>query len=325
MRLAVLVSSAASASPTHTTLHLIAAALARGAAVRVVEPWDLEIDERGRLQLRAFILDGHPPDRDALVATLRNRDAPRRTVDAASHDILLLRANPIDTAVVAFAQLAARAGLCVLNHPDGLLRTSHKSWLATLPPSVPRPRTLVTRSNASAGRFHSASSSGTVLKPARASGGRGVGLVRGPHGELEAAFAAAAAGGDGWVIVQEYLPAADAGEKRLLWLDGDIVGGYLRQRPPGDFRHNLRVGGQPAACTIEPGDAAALDALAPHLRTEGVWFAGVDLIGSKIVEVNVLNPGGAHFTTLLGGVAVGERLAAGLYARSGYSGAGDRR
>lgn len=323
MRLAVLVSSTASASPTHTTLHLIAAALARGAAVRVVEPWDLEIDERGRLQLRAFILDGHAADREAIVATLRNRDAPRRTVEAASHDVLLLRANPIDTAVVAFAQLAARAGLCVLNPPEALLRTSHKSWLATLPPDVPRPRTLVTRSNASAARFHSASPTGTVFKPARASGGRGVGLVRGPQGELEAAFGAASAAGDGWVIVQEYLQAADEGEKRLLWLDGEIVGGYLRQRPPGDFRHNLRIGGQPASCTIEPEDAAAIASLGPHLRTEGVWFAGVDLIGGKIVEVNVLNPGGAHFTTLLAGVAVGERLAAGLYARSGYSGRGD--
>ena len=318
MRLAVVVSSVASMSATHTTVHLIAAALARGAAVRLVEPWDMEIDERGRLQLRAFVLDGHPPDRDAIVATLRNRTAPRRSVAAGAHDVLLLRANPIDTAVVTFAQLAARAGLTVLNPPDALLRTSHKSWVASLPPDVPRPRTVVTRSVATVHRFHSAGTTGTVLKPARASGGRGVQRVRGGQADIETAFAAASAAGDGWVIVQDYLPEADAGEKRVLWLDGEIVGGYLRERAPGEFRHNLRVGGQAAPCSIDREDSLALDSLAPHLRREGIWFAGVDLIGGQIVEVNVLNPGGAHFTTLLGGVAVGDRLVSDLYARCGY-------
>lgn len=314
MRLAVLVSSTASAAPTHTTVHLLAAALARGAAVRVVEPWDLEIDERGRLQLRAFVLDGHPPDREALVATLRGHTAPRRTVDALSHDALLLRVNPIDTAVLAFAQLAARAGLRVLNHPDALLRTTHKSWLAALPAEVPRPRSLVTRSRASVDRFASTCPTGVILKPARACGGKGVGWVHpGDHAAIEGCFAAALAAGDGWVVAQEYLREAEAGEKRLLWLAGvGVLGGYLRERAPGDFRHNLKVGGQPAPCTVTDADRAALAALGPHLEREGVWFAGVDVIGGRIVEVNVLNPGGAHYTTLLGGVDVGERLVASL-------------
>ncbi len=315
MRLAVLLTNVVSASPTHTTVHLLSAALARGHSVRVVEPWDLEIDERGRLQLRAFILDGHPPDRDALVETLRTRTAPRRTVEALGHDVLLLRVNPIDTAVLAFAQLASRAGLRVLNHPDALLRTTHKSWLAALPPDVPRPRTVVTRSRASVERFASTSRTGVILKPARACGGKGVGWVRpGDYGAIEASFEAALNAGDGWVVAQEYLPEAEAGEKRLLWLNGELLGGYLRLRAPGDFRHNLKLGGQPTVCTVDDVDRTAVAALGPHLEAAGVWLAGVDVIGGRIVEVNVLNPGGAHFTTLLGGVEVGDRLVDALSA-----------
>lgn len=317
MRLVVLVSSAAAAAPTHTTVHVVAAALARGDAVRLVEPWDLEIDERGRLQLRAFVLDGHVPDREAIVATLRARTAPRRSVEALAHDVMLLRVNPIDTAVVAFAQLAAHAGLLVLNDPDALLRTTHKAWLASLPPEVPRPLTLVTRSLASAERFAASSRVGLVVKPGRACGGRGVGLVQGALGGLGERFQEAVRAGDGWVIVQAYLPEAEEGEKRVLWLGGEILGGYLRRRPAGDFRHNLKLGGVPDACELTAQDRAALAALSPHLVREGVWFAGVDLIGGRIVEVNVLNPGGAHFTTLLAGVAVGERLVEQLARRVG--------
>lgn len=312
MRLVVLVSSVASVSASHTTIHLLAAALARGHAVRVVEPWDIDLDERGRVQLRAFVLDGLGPDREALVETLRMRSAPRRTVAANDHDVLLLRVNPLDTAVVAFAQLAKRAGLRVLNDPDGLLATTHKSWLASLPPEVPRPRTVVTRSGAVAERFATTERGGVVVKPARASGGRGVGLVRDGLGELASAFDAASRAGDGWVVVQAYIPEADEGEKRLLWLDGELIGGYRRLRAPGDFRHNLRRGASPEAAEVDDADRRAVAALDPHLKRAGVWFAGIDLIGGRLVEVNVLNPGGAHFTTLLGGVAVGERLAVAL-------------
>ena len=199
-----------------------------------------------------------------------------------------------------------------INDPDGLLATTHKSWLASLPPEVPRPRTVVTRSGAVAERFATTERGGVVVKPARASGGRGVGLVRDGLGELASAFDAASRAGDGWVVVQAYIPEADEGEKRLLWLDGELIGGYRRLRAPGDFRHNLRRGASPEAAEVDDADRRAVAALDPHLKRAGVWFAGIDLIGGRLVEVNVLNPGGAHFTTLLGGVAVGERLAVAL-------------
>jgi glutathione synthase len=320
MRLVVLLSSAASVSDSHTTAHLLSAALARGHAVRVVEPWDIDVDERGRVQLRAFILDGMDPDRVALAEALRARAPVRRTVAANDHDVLCLRINPLDTAVLAFAQLAKRAGLRVVNDPDGLLVATHKSWLASLPADVPRPRGVVTRSLAVAERFASGERGGVVVKPARASGGRGVGLVRGGEGELASALDAASRAGDGWVVVQAYLPEAAAGEKRLLWLDGELIGGYLRMRPPGDFRHNLRRGATPEPCEVDAADRAAVRALDPHLRRAGVWFAGLDLIGGRLVEVNVLNPGGAHFTTVLGGLPVGERLVGALEALGSPSG-----
>lgn len=305
MRIGIVVSNAAVAAPTHTTVHLAAAALALGWRVRVLEPWDFEIGATGRIAARAHAFDA-PAGREELAGALADRTAPRRTVDVDRLDVLLLRANPFQDTIVTFAQLAEAAGVRVLNRPGPMIRTSHKGYVATLA-DVPRPRTLVTRSRTAVDRFVSDCDAGVVVKPARGCGGKGVSLVRGRRREqLEEAIDAATRAGDGYLVVQEYLPAAKDGEKRLLWLDGRLVGGYLRLRAPGEFRHNLRVGAQPAPTELTAEDHALIEVLTPHLRRDGVWFAGVDVIGGKVVEVNALNPGGVHYSEHFGGQPIAD-------------------
>lgn len=314
MRLGIVLSNAALAAPTHTTVHLACAAVERGHAVRVFEPWDFEIGEDGRLRARAHVLDGLTPSPESVALALTGRAAARRSVDVDRLDVLLLRANPLQDTILTYAQMAAAAGVRVLNDPEGMVRTSHKGYLATLV-DVPRPRTLVTRSRASIERFLSECEGGVVVKPARASGGKGVALVRGRRrDELDLAIDGATRAGDGYLVVQEYLPAAADGEKRLLWLDGALIGGYLRQRAPDDFRHNLKVGGIPFPYRPTDVDRALLAVLGPHLRRDGIWFAGVDVIGDKVVEVNALNPGGVHFASRFSGESLAGRVIASLEA-----------
>lgn len=317
MRLGIVVSATRSAAPTHTTIHLIVAALAGGAQVRVIEADDFEIDERGRVMVAAYALDGVAANAEGVAAVLREASAPRRSIEAESLHALLLRVNPIDTSVLTMAKALVERGVTVLNSPSGLLRTAHKSWLATLPPDVPRPPTLISRSASRAFAFAAGHREGVVLKPARSCGGRGVSWVQADDESAFAQrFAQAAEPGDGLVVAQAYLPEAEQGEKRLLWLDGELVGGYLRQRAEGEFRHNLKLGGIPASCTINVHDQRAIAALGPHLARAGVWFAGIDVIGGQIIEVNVLNPGGAHYTAMFGGVDVGQRLYDSVCGRS---------
>jgi glutathione synthase len=217
---------------------------------------------------------------------------------------------------------AQAEGVRVLNDPRGLVLSAHKGWLATLP-DVPQPRTLLTASVAEAAAFAAGFAAGfaadlgggVVVKPTRAGGGRGV--VWAPDGRDAAAVGAAVETArresfDGYVVVQEYLPEAEVGEKRVLWVDGRVVGGYLRIRPPGDFRHNLKVGGRPLPCELTPADHALAEALTPHLRAAGVWFAGIDVIGGRVVEVNTLNPGGAAHAAVFSGVNVADRVLSSL-------------
>ena len=314
MRLGIILSNAASCTSTQSTVHIAAAATAAGHLVRIFEPWDFEIDPAGRVRGRAHMLDA-PASAESIAASLSNRGLPRLSVEVDRLDVLLLRANPLSEVVLTFAQLAAAAGVRVYNDPRGLVCTSHKAWLATLP-GVSRPRSVVTRSRATITCFASECRHGVVVKPARACGGRGVTIALGNQARcLDDAIQLASRHGDGYLVVQEYLPAAFSGERRLLWLDGQLVGGYLRQRAPGELRHNLRQGASPAPWILGPEDHAVVEPLIEPLRDNGIWFAGIDVIGGAVVEVNTLNPGGLHYASHFSGLSLADQLVRRLEAR----------
>jgi glutathione synthase len=308
MRIGIAISRASSIETTWTTAYIIQCAAARGHEVRLIEPWDFEIDERGAAVARAWAIPAQSFTREALCQNLRTRRTPRCYVEVSGLDLLLLRINPMDSAVMVFAQLAADLGVKVLSRPETLLKTSHKAYLASLA-AVHRPSTMVSRSPGVLRTFAESLDKGIVLKPARSSGGRGVRWVRDPRDpDLEVAVADVRRLGDGYVVAQEYLPEAEAGEKRLVWLDGEVLGGYLRRRAPGEFRHNLTRGGIPEPCVVEPGELEVVSAVTPYFKKDGVWLAGLDLIGGRIVEVNTLNPGGLHLVQHFSGLDLSARL-----------------
>lgn len=307
VRIAFAITRAAAIGSTWTTASLAQVALARGHLVRFIEPWDYEVDHRGRLIARAHAFD-HPTSAEQLAHDLTMRKATRRYVDLERIDLLILRASPLDLSVLSFAMFVQERGVRVVNDPAGLLRVSHKGWLASLP-GVTIPETLVTRSRASTHLFASAQRSGVVVKPARGSGGRDVARIDpGETAELDAAFDRARDGGDGYVVVQRYLAEAAGGEKRLVWLDGEVIGGYLRQRAPGEFRHNLKRGGIAEATEITDADRATVAPATPYLLAAGIRFAGLDVIGDYLIEVNALNPGGAFHADRTSGSHLSERI-----------------
>ncbi len=307
MRLVFAISRAASVDETWTTVHLAREALGRGGQVRFVEPWDFEVDPSGRLIARAHAFDA-PVSAETMATELVSRRAVRRYVDLDRVDLLLLRAAPLDLPVLTFASIAKERGVQVVNDPQGLLTVSHKGWLATLP-GVRTPPSIVTRSRASVHVFHGRERGPVVVKPARGSGGRQISVVPPDAPQLlDEAFDGAREGGDGYVVVQRYLEEAEEGEKRLVWLDGRVVGGYLRRRAPGEFRHNLKRGGLAEPTEITSADRQLGAQLAPWLARSGVRLAGLDVIGEHVIEVNALNPGGAFHADRLNGT----RLAASI-------------
>ena len=293
---------------TWTTIHLARAALRRGHRVLFIEPFDHEVDARGRSMIRAATFDSPQRDPEHMARTLRNRHARRVHLRLEQLDRLLIRAAPLDLSILTFAMLARERGVPVINDPGGAILVSHKAWLAAVP-GAPCPRTIVTRRSGAAHVFYSAQPHGVIVKPARGSGGRGVGRVGpGRPDALDRAWADASARGDGYVVVQSYVPAAEEGEKRLVWLDGEVLGGYLRRRSTGEFRHNLKHGATAVPTQVTPTERALIARVSPALLAAGIRLAGLDLIGELLTEVNALNPGGVYHTDRLQGTHLADRI-----------------
>ncbi|HCH61333.1 MAG: hypothetical protein CL927_13315 [Deltaproteobacteria bacterium] len=299
MRIAIVVTSARSIDATWTTTHLAHAALAVGHTLRLIEVHDFEITSTGRMVARAWCMDRPFRDVYEVGRAISQRNLERRYVELTACDMILLRVNPLPWHILQLASMANAAGVPVINDPAGICATRGKAWLASLS-DVPTPPTLVTSTRGSLQQFAEQYPGKLVIKPATGSGGRSVQLVDpNQRGALQRGFEIARAAG-GPVVVQAYLPQASEGEKRLVWAGGELLGGYLRKRAPGDFRHNLKQGGRPHASEITQSDEAVARVIGPHLLRHGIGFAGLDVIGDMLVEVNTLNPGGVHWADTLG-------------------------
>jgi glutathione synthase len=93
------------------------------------------------------------------------------------------------------------------------------------------------------------------------------------------------------IIVQEYLPEVPReGDIRVMFLEGEVVGSLRRIPAEGDFRANIHVGGRPELAELDARDRAVCDRVGPFLQREGVFFAGIDILAGRLIEINVTSP-----------------------------------
>src|SRR5205085_2341995 len=95
-----------------------------------------------------------------------------------------------------------------------------------------------------------------------------------------------------FVMVQEYLPAVRSGDKRILLLDGEVLGAINRVPQENDLRSNIHVGGRVEPCEVTGEERAMIADITPRLAADGLHFVGLDVIGGKLTEVNVTSPTG---------------------------------
>jgi glutathione synthase len=93
-------------------------------------------------------------------------------------------------------------------------------------------------------------------------------------------------------MAQEYVPAVRQGDKRVLLLEGQVLGAINRIPREDDVRSNIHAGGRVEACEVTAAERAIIADLAPRLAADGLVFVGLDFIGGKLTEVNVTSPTG---------------------------------
>jgi len=285
-----------------TTYQLAASLCSAGHETWFVSPGNFALDEDGTIRGYARGVSARRfSSPSAFLAALNGADRLQRWIVLESLDLLWLRSNPFalkgwaQEASQDFARLAAQRGVTVVNDPVGLAHASSKLYVESFPEEI-RPRTLITRRLSRIERF--LADEGTiVLKPVRGFGGRGVfKLSRDNRANLEQIVRSI--GRDGYVVAQEYLSGAERGDTRLFLMNGvplEHKGVYAvvdRVRTGEDLRNNVHAGGEVRPARMNDALARVAALVRPRLVADGMFFVGLDVVGDKLLEVNVFSPGG---------------------------------
>jgi glutathione synthase len=220
------------------------------------------------------------------------------TLDQAGHlelgglDFLLMRKDPpfdMDYVYTTYIlDLAEKAGVTVVNRPQALRDANEKCFITQFPQCcVPA---LITRSSAEIKGFVHAHGL-SVVKPLDGMGGESIFQVRTDDPNLNVILETITAGDRDLVMVQQYIPEITQGDKRILVVNGEPVPYALARIPgEGDFRGNLAKGGTGVGVALTDRDRWIVGEVAPELVRRGILFAGLDVIGEWLTEINVTSP-----------------------------------
>jgi glutathione synthase len=207
-------------------------------------------------------------------------------------DCVLIRKDPPFDAEYLYVTLMLeklRGRTQVINDPRGLRDANEK--LYTLHFSEHMPRTIVTSDRARIHRFVAEVGQG-VVKPLDGAGGSGVMVVSKGDRNARSIVDSITHEGTRHAMVQEYLAAVRGGDKRVLLLEGEVLGAINRVPREDDVRSNIHAGGRVEPCEVTSGERAIIADMAPRLAADGLVFVGLDFIGEKLTEVNVTSPTG---------------------------------
>jgi glutathione synthase len=131
----------------------------------------------------------------------------------------------------------------------------------------------------------------SIVKPLDGMGGESIFQARPDDPNLNVIMETITAGNTEFVMVQKYIPEITQGDKRILVVDGEPAPYALARIPgAGDFRGNLAKGGTGKGVPLTDRDRWICTQVSPELRKRGILFAGLDVIGEYLTEINVTSP-----------------------------------
>jgi glutathione synthase len=192
----------------------------------------------------------------------------------------------------------------VVNSPKGIRSANEKVYALQFSCS---PCTIVSSNKSTIKEFVHAKGQ-AVIKPLDGKGGEGILFATVGDRNLNSIIEVSTKFGRVPVMVQEYLPAAQEGDKRIILLNGEVIGAVNRIPSSGEFRGNMAAGGSVAKTEITPRELEICRELCPILQKDGLMFVGIDVIGGYLTEVNVTSPTGIREIDRLNNVRLAEQV-----------------
>ncbi|WP_297527288.1 glutathione synthase [Thiohalobacter sp.] len=236
-------------------------------------------------------------------------------------DVILMRKDPpVDMEYMATTYILERAeaeGVRVVNRPASLRDINEKLFTAWFEHCCPP--TLVSR-NATDLRAFLDEQGDIILKPLYGMGGASIFRVGREDPNVSVIIETLTDHGRRYTMAQAFIPEITAGDKRILLVDGEPVPYALARIPaPGETRGNLAAGGRGEGVPLSARDRWIAEQVGPELRRRGVLFAGLDVIGDWLTEINVTSPTCIRELDRIYGLDIAgdlmDRIAAGLDAR----------
>jgi glutathione synthase len=287
-----------------STLAVLLAAQARG--------WQLYYAEQKDLWLRDGIAFGR-------LAPLQVFDDPetwfvrgqRQSAKLGEFDVILMRKDPpFDTEYIYTTYILDRAlcqGALVCNRPQGLRDMNEKVYTAWFPECCAP--TLITRDMHAMSEFLREQGK-AVCKPLDGMGGKSIFVLDQADKNRNVVFETLTDYGTRYAIVQRYLPEiVSGGDSRIILVDGEPVPFALQRIPaPEDNRGNLAAGARAESRPLNERDRWLCAQIGPKLRSAGMIFVGLDVIGDYVTEINVTSPTGIRELNKRHGVDIGAML-----------------
>lgn len=228
--------------------------------------------------------------------------APRTELDLATMDVVWLRQDPpFDMGYITTTHILDRlkGETLVVNDPTWVRNWPEKLMVLDFPELTPP--TMVTRDLETLKAFR-ARHGDIILKPLYGNGGAGVFRLTPEDRNLNSLHELFSSVNNEPLIMQKFLPAVSAGDKRIILVDGEPIGAINRVPAEGETRSNMHVGGRPEPVGMTERDREICVAIGPRLREAGQIFVGIDVIGDYLTEINVTSPTGLRELEAFDGV-----------------------
>lgn len=281
-----------------TTFDMALEAHSRGHEVWVYAPSSLQLDT-GRVYARAQKIEAIQRKQGEHVKL----SAPQQ-VNLCEVDVVLIRQDPpFDMTYITAAQILERLqpDVLVLNDPRSIRDAPEKLYVTEFEDLTPP--TLIT-SDAEAIRAFRKTHEDIIVKPLYGNGGVGVFRMKPDDGNFNALLEMFALTYPEPLVAQKFVPAVTKGDKRIILLDGEAVGAINRVPAKGETRSNMHVGGRAEAVEMSERDQEICDRIGPALSERGLIFAGIDVIGDYLTEINVTSPTGVQEVRRFGGADI---------------------
>ena len=285
--------------PEDSTLRLIHEATSRKHTVAITTTNNLTIRDCVASAFCNVITRGQVISKN-IASFYRAIEFKRKQLPLSGFDAIIMRSNPpLDNLALNFLD-SVRSDTFIMNDLDGLRIANNKLYTASFQDIKNEyiPATYVSKNRDYLERvFLESEKDKMILKPLAGYGGRGVIVIEKSarhsfRSLLDFYIGSSDETGGNYVILQEYVDGAQEGDIRILMLNGEPIGAMRRIPAEGDVRSNVHAGGSVVKHTLTKHEKDLCKYISPKLVRDGLYFTGIDVIGGKLIEVNVLSPGG---------------------------------